>query len=160
MCAARYGITLCVSVRIGLRLVSVRLMLAHKASEYIIPASEPYPNYARQAKALTEARQGTPRLKDVNAQVLQQILRRLETAFEDMNRKGLGFPRFKKFGRMRSFVFPQFKSNPLSGNQIKLPALGWIKMILSRPIPEGFELKQVRILRKASGYFAMLSRRV
>lgn len=73
---------------------------------------------------MTEARQGNPRLKDVNAQVLQQILRRLETAFEDMNRKGLGFPRFKKFGRMRSFVFPQFKSNPLSGNQIKADGIG------------------------------------
>ena len=70
-------------------------------TEYIIPADKPYPNYALQAKALTKARQGNPALKDVNAQVLQQVLRRLETAFEDMNRKGLGFPRFKKFGRMR-----------------------------------------------------------
>lgn len=85
------------------------------------------------------------------------MLRRLETAFEDMNRKGLGFPRFKKFGRMRSFVFPQFKDSPLRVDWIKLPALGWTKMILSRPVPEGFILKQVRIVKKASGYFAMLS---
>ena len=30
-------------------------------------------------------------------------------------------------------------------------------MRLSRPIPDGFTLKQVRIVKKASGYFAMLS---
>ncbi len=30
-------------------------------------------------------------------------------------------------------------------------------MRLSRPIPEGLQLKQVRVVRRASGYFAMLS---
>lgn len=126
-------------------------------SEYIILADTPYPNYNLQAKALPEARKNHENLGLVNAQVLQQVLRRLETAFEDMKRKGLGFPRFKKSGRMRSFVFPQFKGNPFTGNCIKLPALGLVKMILSRPIPEGFVLKQARILKKASGYFVMLS---
>ncbi len=32
-----------------------------------------------------------------------------------------------------------------------------IKMIVSRPIPEGFDLKQARIVRRASGYYVMLS---
>jgi putative transposase len=126
-------------------------------SEYIIPPDEPYPNYVKQAKSLTEARKNNPELKSINAQVLQQVLRKLETAFLDMNRKGMGFPRFKKQGRMRSFVFPQFKTNPVKEDLIKLPELGWVKMRLSRPIPDGFKLKQVRIVKKASGYFAMLS---
>lgn len=126
-------------------------------SEYIIPAGVPYPNYVKQAKSLTEARKTNPELKSVNAQVLQQVLRKLETAFLDMSRKKMGFPRFKKHGRMRSFVFPQFKTNPFNGDLIKLPELGWVKMRLSRPIPDGFTLKQVRIVKKASGYFAMLS---
>ena len=125
--------------------------------EYIIPADEPYPNYVKQAKSLTEARKTNPELRSVNAQVLQQVLRKLETAFLDMSRKKMGFPRFKKHGRMRSFVFPQFKTNPVKGELIKLPELGWVKMRLSRPIPDGFTLKQVRIVKKASGYFAMLS---
>ncbi|WP_366557655.1 hypothetical protein [Okeania sp. SIO1I7] len=30
-------------------------------------------------------------------------------------------------------------------------------MRLSRPIPEGFKLKQVRVVRRASGYFAIVS---
>lgn len=53
-------------------------------SEYIIPASEPYPNYNSQAKSLTLAKEQYPELKTVNAQVLQQVLRKLETAFIDM----------------------------------------------------------------------------
>ncbi|MFP5271903.1 RNA-guided endonuclease InsQ/TnpB family protein [Coleofasciculus sp.] len=125
--------------------------------EYIIPADAPFPNYNLQAKSLAEARKNNPELKSVNAQVLQQVLRKLETAFLDMSRKGMGFPRFKKPWRMRSFVFPQFKTNPVNGESIKLPELGWVKMRLSRPIPDGFTLKQVRIVKKASGYFAMLS---
>jgi putative transposase len=90
--------------------------------------------------------------------VLQQVLRKLETAFVDMQRKGMGFPRFKNRYRMRSFVYPQLgKGEILKGNQIKLPQLGWLKYIKSRNIPDGFFVKQARIVRKASGYFLMLT---
>lgn len=75
--------------------------------EYIIPVDATYPSYAKQCKSLTEAKERLPELKTVNAQVLQQVLRRLETAFVDMQRKGMGFPRFKNRVRMRSFAFPQ-----------------------------------------------------
>ncbi len=127
-------------------------------SEYIIPASEPYPNYNSQAKLLTLAKEQYPELKTVNAQVLQQVLRKLETAFIDMKRKGMGFPRFKNRYRMRSFVYPQLgKSQFLRGNQIKLPQLGWLEYIKSREIPDRFVVKQARIVRKASGYFVMLT---
>jgi putative transposase len=127
-------------------------------SEYIIPASEPYPNYNSQAKSLTLAKEQYPELKTVNAQVLQQVLRKLETAFIDMKRKGMGFPRFKNRYRMRSFVYPQLgKSQFLRGNQIKLPQLGWLEYVKSREIPNGFVVKQARIVRKASGYFVTLT---
>jgi putative transposase len=126
-------------------------------SEYIISPDESYPNYAKQCKALTKAKEKFPELKTVNAQVLQQILRRLETAFLDMQRKQMGFPRFKNHYRMRSFVFPQMLKNCLSDHKIKLPQLGWVEFIKSRDIPDGFEIKQARIVRKASGYFITMS---
>jgi putative transposase len=127
-------------------------------SEYIIPADAPYPNYYEQANSLTRAKVEFPELKTVNAQVLQQVLRKLETAFVDMKRKGMGFPRFKNRYRMRSFVYPQWgKSQFLKGNQIKLPQLGWMEYIKSREIPDGFVVKQVRVVRKASGYFLMFT---
>jgi len=57
----------------------------------------------------------------------------------------------------RSFVFPQLGKDPVRDNAIKFPKLGWVRYRQSRPIPEGFEIKQARIVRKASGYFVMLS---
>jgi len=126
--------------------------------EYIIPADEPYPNYHKQAKALTEAKKTDSRLKSVNAQVLQQVLRTLDRAFAAMKVKGLGFPRFKNRYRFRSYVYPQLRGKELvKGNQIKLPQLGWVRFRKSREIPEGFQVKQARVVRKASGYFVMLS---
>jgi putative transposase len=106
---------------------------------------------------LTFAKERFLELKTVNAQVLQQVLRRLETAFLDMQRKQMGFPRFKNYYRMRSFVFPQMLKNCFSGKKIKLPQLGWVEFIKSRDIPDGFKIKQTRIVRKASGYFIILS---
>lgn len=124
--------------------------------EYIIPVDAPYPSYRLQAASLTEARKVCPDLKDINAQVLQQVLRQLDRAFVEMKSLNKGFPRFKNKYRMRSFVFPQFKTNPITDNYIKLPKIGLVKMKISRPIPEGFVLKQVRVIRKASGYFVNL----
>ena len=59
--------------------------------------------------------------------------------------------------RIRSFVFPQMLKNPFKKDAIKLPALGWIEMIKHRPMPDGFDLKQARIVKKPSGYYVMLS---
>jgi putative transposase len=125
--------------------------------EYIMPVDEPFPNYHRQAKLLTEAKENNDFLKSANAQVLQQTLRTLDRAWDDMKNRGFGFPRFKNKYRMRSFVFPQLNKDPISPKVIKLPGLKEVKWRMSRPLPDGFAPKQARIVRKASGYFVMLS---
>lgn len=125
--------------------------------EYIIPVDVPFPSYHIQAKNLTEAKKIIPEWQLVNAQVLQQVLRTLDRAWDDIWKRGFGFPRFKKPFRMRSFVFPQLKGEVVKANRVKLPQLGWVKFHVSRPIPDGFKVKQARVVRKASGYFVMLS---
>ena len=125
-------------------------------SEYIIAADAPYPNYYAQKRALTAAKQQFPPLKNVQSQVLQDVVGRVEAAFNAMSQRGHGFPRFKKFGQYRSFLFPQFKESPVVGNQIKLPKLGMMPIVLHRPIPDGFTVKTVRIIRKHSGWYATL----
>ena len=125
--------------------------------EYITSVDEPFPNYHAQAKQLTEAKKNSVFLKSANAQVLQQTLRALDRAWDDMKNRGFGFPRFKNKYRMRSFVFPQLNKDPISVDSIKLPGLKEVKWRMSRPIPDGFIPKQARIVRKASGYFVMLS---
>lgn len=86
---------------------SCRIDTCSLTGEYIIGANAPRPTYSSQCKALTQARKTSPQLARVQSQVLQQTLRRLEKAFVSMWEQGHGFPRFKKVGTMRSFVFPQ-----------------------------------------------------
>ncbi|WYL97213.2 MAG: transposase [Gloeotrichia echinulata IR180] len=125
-------------------------------SEYIIAADTLYPNYYTQKRNLTQARNEIPELKAVHSQVLQDVLGGLEKSFCFMQERGFGFPRFKKFGQYRSFLFPQFTDNPITGHQIKLPKIGMVLINFHRPIPEGFAVKQVRIVRKASGWYAIV----
>ena len=123
--------------------------------EYIIPVDSKKPSYARQCASLSQAKKSRPWLKEPQAHVLQQVLRTLEAAFVATWERGKGFPRFKK--RMRSFLFPQLNKQVLSANRINLPKVGWVKMRQSRPLPEGAVVKQVRVVRRASGFYAMLS---
>ncbi|WP_255348878.1 transposase [Lyngbya sp. PCC 8106] len=125
-------------------------------SEYIIPADATYPGYYQQQNALTAIKNSLPHLKDVQSQVIQEPIRRVETAFVAMKQRGHGFPRFKKFGQYRSFLFPQFKTSPIKGNKIKLPKIGEIPIVLHRPIPDGFAVKTVRVTRKHSGWYITL----
>ena len=125
--------------------------------EYIIPADTPRPTYARQCKALAAAKKEIPELQIPQSHVLQQTLKRLETAFVRMWERGFGFPRFKKVGQLRSFVFPQLNKDVVQGNAVNLPKIGWVKMHLSRPIPDGFVVKQATVVKRASGYYVNLS---
>ena len=126
-------------------------------SEYIIPADAPYPDYYKQKKALTAAKKTSPPLKAVYSQVLQDVIGRVDSAFAFMKQKGYGFPRFKKFGQFKSFLFPQINNDAIQGNQIKLPKIGMVTINLHRPIPDGFTLKTARIVRKALGWYVMLT---
>ena len=87
----------------------------------------------------------------VHSQVTQDVVKRLHNTWESFKARGYGFPRYKQFGRYQSFLFPQFKDNPISGNQIKLPKIGQVTINCHRPIPEGFKVKGVRIVSRARG---------
>lgn len=136
---------------------SCRIDACSLKSEYIIPADTPRPNFASQCKALTQVRKELPTLGRVHSQVLQQTLKRLESAFTSMWEQGHGFPRFKAKGRMRSFVFPQLGKDPLNPGRVKLPMIGWVKYRVSREIPSDATVKQARIVKRASGWYVMLT---
>jgi putative transposase len=125
--------------------------------EYIIPVDTPRPTYASQCKALTAAKRDFSELKKVQSQVLQQTLKRLEVAFVAMWERAHGFPRFKKLGRMRSFVFPQMEGERLKPGMINLPVIGWVKFRQSREITDGGVVKQARVVKRVSGWYVMLT---
>ncbi len=126
-------------------------------SEYIMAADYPFPSYHQQQNNLPKAKKQFPRVKAVPSQVLQTNIRRLHDAWDFFRNRGYGFPRYKKYGQMKSLLFPQFKTNPLTGWQIQLPKLGKVQINLHRPIPDGFVIKQVRVVKKAVGWFAVVA---
>jgi putative transposase len=126
-------------------------------SEYIIPADAPRPTYASQCKNLTTARANIPALKVVGAATEQQTLKRLEKAFVSMWEQNHGFPRFKKPGKMRSFVFPTPNKVTVKGRHLNLPNIGLVKFIQSRDILSDAVIKQIQVVKKASGFYAQLT---
>jgi putative transposase len=126
-------------------------------SEYIMAADDPFPSYHQQQNNLPKAKKEFSRLASVPSQVLQTNIRRLHDAWDFFQKRGYGFPRFKKYGQIKSILFPQFKSNPLTGWQIQLPKLGKVPINLHRPIPDGFVIKQVRVVKKAVGWFVVIA---
>ncbi|NET66539.1 MAG: transposase [Moorea sp. SIO1G6] len=125
--------------------------------EYIISSEAKFPNEINQLNNLPNAKKEFPRLKEVPSQVLQQAIKQLHKGWEYFQSRGFGFPRFKKHGQFKSLLFPQFKDNPVTDLHIKLPKIGLIPINLHRPIPNGFVVKQVRIIRKADRWYASIN---
>ena len=119
--------------------------------EYIVEPFE-YPNYHTQSSELTLVKKTNAFLKSGNAQAMQQTLRKLDKAFNDLKSKKMGFPRYKK----KAKSFNLLGGISVNGNYIKMPLLKEIKLRKSRNIPEGFKIKQIQIIKKASGYYANL----
>ncbi|AOX03065.1 transposase [Moorena producens PAL-8-15-08-1] len=111
----------------------------------------PFPGYRSQKRQLTQWKKTESDLKEVHSQVTQDVIKRLHTSWESFRQRGKGFPRFKKYGRYQSFLFPQFATNPIKGDQIKLPKIGLVDLRLHREIPEGFQIKTVRVVSRCRG---------
>jgi putative transposase len=119
-------------------------------------------SYYTQASQLKETKQLFPEYKGIYADCQQQNLMRLDKAWKrwltpDRSGKRGGRPRFKKRGNLCSFTFPRVNvakaGATLKGRILKLSKIGEIPVILHRPIPDGFKLKQATILHKADGWY-------
>ncbi|MCU0538155.1 MAG: transposase [Hydrococcus sp. Prado102] len=125
--------------------------------EYILGSELKFPGEVNQLNSLPRAKKEFPCLSEVPSQVLQQAIKQLHRGWEYFQARGFGFPRFKKYGQFKSLLFPQFKESPVTGYHLKLPKIGAIPINLHRPIPNGFTLKQVRIIRKADRWYASIN---
>ncbi|WP_293091511.1 transposase [Moorena sp. SIOASIH] len=119
--------------------------------EYIMSPDISFPGYSSQKRQLTQWKKTEPDLQEVHSQVTQDVVKRLHNSWESFKQRGRGFPRFKKYGRYQSFLFPQFSTNPLRVNQIKLPKIGLVDINLHREIPHGFKIKGVRVVSRCRG---------
>ncbi len=127
-----------------------------------LPKLAEQPNYYNQKASLTQLKKERPWYKDIHSQVLQEVPKRVEKAFDrwlkgDVNGKKSGRPRFKGESQYKTFTYQQFKQHHFSGKFIKLSKIGDVKVIVHRPIPDGFTIKTVSVTKKADGYYVTLS---
>ena len=96
-----------------------------------------------------------PEYKDIGAHVLQDVVNRLDKAYQVFFRRvkakdgKAGFPRFKGRSRYNSFTFPDSSGWKLEDNHLLVKKIGVFKLKLHRPI-EG-DIKTVTISKDASG---------
>jgi putative transposase len=123
-------------------------------------------DYYAQSSDLKQTKELFPEYKNIYADCQQQNLMRLDKAWKrwlipDKSGKRGGRPRFKKRGDICSFTFPRVNSPKagahLTGNSLKLSKIGEIEVILHRPIPDGFTIKQATLVRKADGWYVSFS---
>lgn len=127
-----------------------------------MPELRDNPDYFSQKKALPQLKVTHPWYGEIYSQVLQDIVKRVKITFDrflkgDSNGKRSGKPRFKSRNHYRTFTYPQIKNSCLQGNLINLPMFGKVKVILHRPLPDGFKVKTVSVTKKADGYHITLS---
>ena len=101
----------------------------------------------------------------VPSQTLQEVCKRVELAFTrfisgDSKGKRSGKPRYKNTARFRSMVFEGVKLHSCSvGGKwlyVVLPKIGIVQVRHHRPIPNGAQLKQAQIIKKADGWYVNL----
>lgn len=95
-------------------------------------------SYIDQQNQLPEIKKIRPELNEIYAQVLQDVLRRLDKAFKIFfsrvkGKEKVGFPRYKNRVRYNSFTFPQGGFS-LSDNKLTLSKIGKINIKRHRQI--------------------------
>jgi putative transposase len=127
-----------------------------------LPLLKERPNYYSQKRSLVPLKQERPWYGVIHSQVLQDMVKRVDKAFErftkgDCSGKRSGKPRYKGKGRYRSFTYTQASIDWICGNKIKLPKIGLVTIVLHRPIPDGFSVKTAIITHKADGWYVTLN---
>ena len=120
-------------------------------------------NFAMQSAQLPGIKEVRPEYRDINAQVLQDVLHRLDKAFQAFFRRVKageqpGYPRFQGKDRYNSFTYPQVGEHGgavLDGGILSLSKIGRIPVRLHRPL-QGTP-KTVTISKEADGWYACIS---
>jgi putative transposase len=124
------------------------------------PANQP--EYYGQKRDLVQTKVKYPEYKNVYSDVLQDVVGRVKKTSDrfingDSSGKRSGKPRHKSSSRYRSFTYPRMKPNCIIGKFITLPKIGDVKLILHRPIPDGFIIKTCTVVHKPDGWYVTLS---
>lgn len=114
-----------------------------------------------QMRQLTDVREAFPEYKTVHVHVLQNVIKKLNKAFEAFFRRCKsgekpGFPRFKSKDRFDSFAFNN-TGFALQGKKLSISKVGNVKVRLSRPLPTSARIKALTIKRICGAWYACLA---
>jgi len=118
--------------------------------------------YYWQEKDLLNTKKLLPEYAGIHSQVWPNYIERVKKAFDryikvNSSGKRSGKLRFKGRGRYHSFTYTQMKQDCRKGNLVTLPKIGEVKIILHRPISDGFKIKTATIVFAADGYYVTLT---
>ena len=114
-----------------------------------------------QIKKIPQLKKENLELNNVYSQILQDVVKRLDKAFQNFfrrvkeNKNGkkqkVGYPRFKGYWRYDSFIYPQFGFE-LRDDKLNLSKIGSIKLKLHRPIEGSIKTLTIRRTRTNKWY--------
>lgn len=114
-------------------------------------------------KQLPEVKKECSEYGEVNSQVLQQVIAKLEIAYRAFfrriqNGETPGLPRFKGKKRYNSFTYPQASTTKWADKSVYLPCFGWIKWRPWRDldVPE-ITPKTMVFKKEADGWYCYVS---
>ncbi|QBY09409.1 transposase [Deinococcus metallilatus] len=115
-----------------------------------------------QMKSLPEVKAALPEYAGVNAQVLQDVAKRLDKSFKGFFRRikagqKAGYPRFRGRDRYDSFTYPQPSQNSVigDGKHVYLPKIGNVRIRLHRPCAG--KLKTLAVKREGREWYVVLT---
>ncbi len=113
-----------------------------------------------QITALPELKKRVPWFGEIDSTVLQQNVKRLDTAYKNFfstrrcANEGRGFPKFKNRSNFTSFTYQM--GVKVQGSKIYLPKLGWMRFFNFRVIPEGFTIKAATIRKRQDAWYVSI----
>jgi putative transposase len=117
--------------------------------------------YNQQATELPDLKAACPEYAQVHSQLLQDVLRRVDTTYQAFFRRlangnTSGYPRFQGSNRYHSFTYPQYGTGAmLYGGVLSLSKIGRIPVRVHRPL-QGTP-KTVTISKEADGWYVGIS---
>ena len=112
-------------------------------------------SYNHQAWVLTAERHADPALAEVYSQAAQDVLRRLDRAFEAFFDGRSRHPRFKKLSSAGSFAYPQAYNGSVKPDVLRkrlfLSKVGNVKAVFHRPLPRDSRVKTCMVTREPDG---------
>ena len=115
--------------------------------------------YSMQQNSLPSLKKENPEYQSVHSQVLQDVLRRLDRAFQNFFEKRAGYPKFRNRDNYRSFTCPQVDAVRETFQRqgfVYLSKIGFVKIIAHRPF-ESDRVSQINVIRKSNKWYANLT---